>query len=249
MGRPPESVPGVRGPGVNRLTALELNDSGRHAFTAVRLNDGGRRFRRALRHSRHVRMLRVGIPLVVVLGGVAAFVVMTWFDPLRALARLPVDLGGLVISGTKITMQQPRLVGFTRDNRSYAVNARAAAQDLANPDMLELQDISATMEMQDKSVFQVVARSGLYDTKTEKLTLQQNILVSSANYEGHLTEAVIEVRKGNVVSEKPVELKMQQGIVTANRLEVVNSGSVVRFEGGVTMIMNWDNPPGRAGDR
>jgi lipopolysaccharide export system protein LptC len=231
------------------LTALELNDSGRHAFTAVRLNDGGRRFRRALRHSRHVRMLRVGIPLVVVLGGVAAFVVMTWFDPLRALARLPVDLGGLVISGTKITMQQPRLVGFTRDNRSYAVNARAAAQDLANPDMLELQDISATMEMQDKSVFQVVARSGLYDTKTEKLTLQQNILVSSANYEGHLTEAVIEVRKGNVVSEKPVELKMQQGIVTANRLEVVNSGSVVRFEGGVTMIMNWDNPPGRAGDR
>jgi lipopolysaccharide export system protein LptC len=231
------------------LTVLELNDSGRHAFTAVRLNDGGRRFRRALRHSRHVRMLRVGIPLVVILGGIAAFVVMTWLDPLRALARLPVDLGGLVISGTKITMQQPRLVGFTRDNRSYAVNARAAAQDLANPDMLELQDINATMEMQDKSVFQVVARSGLYDTKTEKLTLQQNILVTSANYEGRLTEAVIEVRKGNVVSDKPVELKMQQGTVTANRLEVVNSGSVVRFEGGVTMILTLDSPPAKAGDR
>jgi lipopolysaccharide export system protein LptC len=232
------------------LTVLELNDSGgRHAFTAVRLNDGGRRFRRALRHSRHVRMLRVGLPLVVILGGVAAFVVMTWLDPLRALARLPVDLGGLVISGTKITMQQPRLVGYTRDQRSYAVNARAAAQDLANPDMLELQDISATMEMQDKGVVQIVARSGLYDTKTEKLTLQQNILVTSASYEGRLSEAVVEVRKGNVVSDKPVELKMQQGTVTANRLEVINSGSVIRFEGGVTMILTMDSPPAKAGDR
>jgi lipopolysaccharide export system protein LptC len=228
---------------------LDLDDSGRHGFTAVRFNDGGRRFRRALRHSRHVRMLRVGIPLVVILGGIAAFVVMTWLDPLRALARLPVDLGGLVISGTKITMQQPRLVGYTRDNRSYEVHARAAAQDLVNPDMLELQDISATMEMQDKSVLQVVARSGLYDTKSEKLTLQQNILVTSVNYEGRLSEAVIEVRKGNVVSEKPVELKMQQGTVTANRLEVVNSGSVVRFEGAVTMILTMDSAPAKAGGR
>jgi lipopolysaccharide export system protein LptC len=194
-------------------------------------------------------MLRVGLPLVVILGGVAAFVVMTWLDPLRALARLPVDLGGLVISGTKITMQQPRLVGYTRDQRSYAVNARAAAQDLANPDMLELQDISATMEMQDKGVVQIVARSGLYDSKTEKLTLQQNILVTSASYEGRLSEAVVEVRKGNVVSDKPVELKMQQGTVTANRLEVINSGSVIRFEGGVTMILTMDSPPAKAGDR
>jgi lipopolysaccharide export system protein LptC len=129
------------------------------------------------------------------------------------------------------------------------VNARAAAQDLANPDMLELQDISATMEMQDKGVVQIVARSGLYDTKTEKLTLQQNILVTSASYEGRLSEAVVEVRKGNVVSDKPVELKMQQGTVTANRLEVINSGSVIRFEGGVTMILTMESPPAKAGDR
>jgi lipopolysaccharide export system protein LptC len=231
------------------LTVLQLNDSETHAFSVARRIDGGRSFRRAARHSRHVRLLRVGIPLLTIVGGVAAFVVTTWLDPLRALARLPVDLGGLVISGTKITMQQPRLVGFTRDSRSYSVNARAAAQDLTNPDMLELQDISATMEMQDMSVFKVVARSGLYDTKTEKLTLQQNIVVTSPNYEGRLSEAVIEVRKGNVISERPVEMKMPQGTVNANRLEVVNSGDVIRFEGDVTMMLTLDGNIGRAGDR
>ena len=194
-------------------------------------------------------MLRVGIPLGIVLGGLAAFVVMTWLDPLRALARLPVDLGGLVVSGTKITMQQPRLVGFTKDNRSYTVNARAAAQDITNPEVLELQDITGTMEMQDKSVLQVVARSGLYETKADKLTLQQNILITSASYEGRLTEAVIEIHKGNVVSDKPVELKMPQGIVTANRLQVVNSGEVIRFEGNVNMLLSLDTPTGKAGVR
>ena len=200
-------------------------------FAAARFNDGGRRFRRAARHSRHVRMLRVGIPLGIVLGGFAAFVVMTWLDPLRALARLPVDLGGLVISGTKITMQQPRLVGFTKDDRSYAVNARAAAQDVTNPDVLELQDITGTMEMQDKSVLQVVARSGLYETKADKLTLQQNILITSASYEGRLTEAVIEIHKGNVTSDKPVELKMPQGIVTAEPAAGVQFGRSHSFRG------------------
>jgi len=228
---------------------LDLNGSSGHAFASARLNDGGRRFRRAARHSRHVQMLRVGIPLGIVLGGFAAFVVMTWLDPLRALARLPVDLGGLVISGTKITMQQPRLVGFTKDDRSYTVNARAAAQDVTNPDVLELQDITGTMEMQDKSVLQVVARSGLYETKADKLTLQQNILITSASYEGRLTEAVIEIHKGNVTSDKPVELKMPQGIVTANRLQVFNSGEVIRFEGNVNMLLSLDTPTGKAGVR
>jgi lipopolysaccharide export system protein LptC len=228
------------------LTVLQLDHSGTHAYTAGRRNDGGRRFRKAMRHSRLVRLLRVGLPLGIAVGGIAAFVVMTWLDPLRALARLPIDLGGLVISGTKITMQQPRMVGFTKDSRSYVVNARAAAQDLANPDTLELQDITATMEMQDKSVFKMVARSGLYDTKAERLTLQQNILVTSSNYEGRLTEAVVEVRKGNVVSEKPVEVKMSQGNVTANRLEVINSGEVIRFEGNVIMVLTPDDTSGKS---
>ena len=88
----------------------------------------------------------------------------------------------------------------------------------------------------------VVARSGLYDTKSEKLTLKQDIVVTSANYQGLLSEATIEVRKGNVVSEQPVELKMLQGTVNANRMEVVNSGNVVFFDGGVTMMLTLDSP-------
>ena len=68
------------------------------------------------------------------------------------------------MSGTKITMEAPRLAGFTRDARPYELTARAAAQDLTKPDMLELKDIHAKMEMQEQHV-EIKAASGLYDTK------------------------------------------------------------------------------------
>lgn len=203
-------------------------------------SDGERMFRRAIRHSRMVRTLRVGVPLTIVVVAAAAFVAVSVFDPLRALVKLPVDISGLVISGTKITMQAPRLVGYTRDRRPYALTARAAAQDVTNPNVLELQDIHATMETQDKGAFQLVANTGVYDSKADKLMLRQNIVVTSANYEGRLSEAYVEIRKGYILSEKPVEVRTQQGTINANRLEVEESGDVIRFGRGVTMTMSPD---------
>jgi len=231
------------GAGVNLVTTVsQIHERGVRAYKATGRADGERMFRAAIRHSRFVRLLRVTIPVGLVIGGLAAIVVATWLDPLRALARLPVNLGGLVVSGTKITMQAPRLAGFTRDQRSYVVVARAAAQDVTNPDLLELQDIDATMEMQDGGQFKVVARAGLYNNKTEMLKLQQNIVVTSSAYEAYLSEALVNVRTTHIISERPVEVKMLQGTINANRLEVVNSGEVIRFERGVDMLLVGESP-------
>ena len=41
---------------------------------------------------------------------------VSWLDPLKVLVRLPIDSGKLVISGTKITMEAPKLSGYTRDS-------------------------------------------------------------------------------------------------------------------------------------
>ena len=150
-----------------------------------------------MRHSRHVRILRIAVPLsvvVVVVGGIAFTVAQA---VARAVRRVPVDVGSLVVSGTKIMMQQPRLAGFTRDNRRYNMVAQAAAQDVTKPDMIELHGINATMEMKDGAVFETTAKDGLYNSKTELLTLSQNIVVtSSSGYKAFLNEAVIDVRAG-----------------------------------------------------
>ena len=215
-----------------------IDGRGTHAFRALARRDGERMYRRAMRHSRNVRVLRVAIPLTIALGTIATVVVMTWLDPLRALAKLPVDAAGLVVSGTKITMQQPRMAGFTKDSRPYVVTATAATQDLLNPDTLELQDIHAVMEMVDKSRFDLKAKSGLYDTKNEKLALQTNIVVTSNRYIAFMSQAQVNVRAGHVVTERPVEVKMQQGTINGNRMELFNSGDLIRFDRGVTMLVD-----------
>jgi len=194
-------------------------------------------FRSARRHSRAVRILRIAIPLAVVLGFTGIFLI-TYFNPLRMLAKLPIDVGNLVVSGTKITMEHPRLSGFTGDARAYELSADAAKQDLTKPDLIELRNIRAKVQMQDKSTVEVSATAGIYDSKGETLKLDQNIVLSSSTgYRGRLSEAMIYIRKGNVVSERPVEVELLQGTLNANRLEISDSGDLVRFGGGVNMTL------------
>jgi lipopolysaccharide export system protein LptC len=240
------------GLGVNRLTIASPIDQRAHGYTVIRRRDGARAFRNAMRHSRHVRFLRLAIPAGIV-AAIAFSFLAAQLNPLRMLTALPVDFSSLVVSGTKITMQQPRIAGFTNDSRPYELTARAAAQDVANPDMIELQGLRGKTEMPDKSVFEMTADSGIYDSKAEMLTLRQNIVFkSSGGFEAYLSEAVVDVHSSNIVSEKPVEVRMQQGTINANRLEVVDSGSEVRFGGGVSMVMtsgsqamHLDGKPGR----
>jgi lipopolysaccharide export system protein LptC len=168
----------------------------------------------------------------------------------RRRLRLPADLGKLVINGTKVTMQQPRLTGFTIDSRPYEFTAKSAEQDITKLDLMELHQIQAKIEMEDKSLVTISANTGDYNMKSEMLTLHDDIhLLSTTGYEARLSEAVIDVHKGSVVSEKPVWVKLINGVLNAKRLEVLNSGEVIRFGGGVAMTVQPDQLPAQASDR
>ncbi len=65
---------------------------------------------------------------------------------------------------------------------------------------------------------------------------------SSTGYQGRLSEALVDIRKGNVVSEHPVEVRLLQGTLNANRLDIIDSGEVIRFHGGVVMDMTLNQP-------
>jgi len=200
-------------------------------------------FSQAARHSQRVRTLRRLIPIVVVCA-LGLLLLVSIFNPWRMLVKLPLDMGNLVISGTKITMEAPRLAGFTPDKRAYEVSAQAAAQDLKNPDFVELSTIHAKVEMEDKATVQMDAAGGVYDAKQEVLTLTDRIVLeSSTGYAGHLSEAVVNIRKGELTSSKPVAIKLLNGNLNANNLEILKTGALVRFGGGVSMTVMMDGSP------
>jgi len=204
-------------------------------------------YRAALRHSRLVRWLRLGVPAL--LAAALFMVVAVNYIPTVGGFRLPGELGKLVIKGTKVTMQQPRLTGFTADSRPYEFTAQSAEQDITKPDVMELHQIDAKIDMEDKSNIIVTSNSGTYDMKTEMLILNEAVhLVSSSGYEVRLHDAVVDVHKGNVVSEKPVWVKLTNGVINAKRLEVVDGGALIRFSGGVAMTVNPGQLSSQAGE-
>jgi lipopolysaccharide export system protein LptC len=192
-------------------------------------------FAEAARHSRRVRLLRRGVPIVitVILG---ATILVSWIDPLKVLVRLPLDAGKLVVSGTRITMQAPKLSGYTKDQRWYEMNAAGATQDITKPDFIELSEVRTKIETADKSTIHIRSKDGLYNRKTSMLTLTHDVvLTSTAGYEMHLDEATVDTSKGMVVSDKPVAVFTKDTTLTSDRFEVENSGEVVRFIGSVVM--------------
>lgn len=222
---------------MNRMVSARADAQVASSRWAISRGDSERAFRAARRHSRLVHLLRVLIPTGVIVGLVVV-TLFAYLNPLRVLAKLPINLNDLVVSGTKIKMEQPRLSGFTHDSRAYELSADAAAQDLTKPDIVELQNLHAKVALQDNNTMQMSALSGVYNSKSETLKLERDIQLSSTGgYQGHLSEALVDIRKGNVVSTKPVELKMLQGTLNANKLEIVDSGDLVRFHDGVTMDM------------
>lgn len=203
-------------------------------------SDGDRLFRAAARHSRVVRFLRRAIPAGIMLVA-AVIVVAMFFNPFRLVAGFPIDPGKLSLSGTKIIMELPRVTGFTRDKRPYELTARAAAQDITKPEVLELKDINAHVDLKDGQHVNIKSVNGLYDTKAELLKLNDHIvLTTSSGYEGRLSQATVEVGTSHVVSESPVEVKLINGMLNANRLEILESGDVIRFEGGVELLLNQE---------
>jgi lipopolysaccharide export system protein LptC len=87
------------------------------------------------------------------------------------------------------------------------------------------------------------ARTGLFETKAQLLDLRKDIfLQSSTGYEARLSQALLDIGKGTVSSEEPVDVKLLNGTLTADKLRITEKGALVRFEGHVVMNLVMDNP-------
>ena len=197
------------------------------------------RFASAARHSRMVRILRVAVPAAVVLALASVVAVQVFLNPFISQLKLPVDVGNVLVSGTKITMESPHLAGFSTDQRPYEMWAKAAIQDLTDPDHVELRTLRAKVMMEDTSTVTMDARTGYFDSKQQLLDLRKDIfLQSSTGYEARMSQAYVDINKGTVTSDEHVDVKLLNGTLTSDKLRIYNGGEIVRFEGNV--VMNLD---------
>lgn len=204
-------------------------------------------FRAAKRHSRRVRLLRWLLPSVALVAAALITLVM-WFDPLRFYRNLPIEFGRITIEDNKLTIEAPKLSGFTQDRRPYSVTAATAAQDLSRSNVIELTGIHGQAELANRGETEIRAANGVYDMKAGTLHLTEGIEIgASGGYQIWLTDAFVEVRKGHIVTKKPVKAVFPDGSMEAKQLEILNHGDYVRFDGGVVVTLRLP-PPGENAD-
>jgi lipopolysaccharide export system protein LptC len=233
------------GEGMSRPVTANAIDGPARGWRATGRTNLERTVRSAGRHSRMVRIVRVGLPAAIVIT-LGAYFGASYFNPMGVLASVPSVSGKLAVQGSKITMELPKIVGVTRDQRSYQLTAETAVQDITKPDQIELHNLRAEMEMAGADMVVITANSGTYNTKGDKVVLRDHVVVTSTQgYNAKLREAVVDMKKGNVVSEQPVEVRMPSGLINANGMEVENSGEVVRFTRGVVFDMDAQESPNK----
>lgn len=225
------------------MTANALEAPAAGWYDASQRTNVERTVRSAGRHSRFVRVLRVTLPVTVVVA-IGAYVVLTYYNPMEALARLPSVSGKLGVQGSKITMESPKIAGIGRNQRGYTVTAETAVQDITKPDQLELKNLRAEIEMADTDILVVTAKTGTYYTKTDKVTLREHVVFTTAQgLNAKMREAVVDMKKGTLQSDQFVDFKLPSGRVQANAVEIEDNGEVVRFSRGVVFDLDAGDEP------
>ena len=203
-------------------------------------------YKAAMRHTRRVRFLRRALPAAILLG-VSIIVIGAWLDPLRLLRELPIEFARLAISGSKLKIEAPKLSGYTSDGRAYSMTAETASQDLTQPGVIEMTGIEARFEVAGGGMTTLRAGKGTFDSKAERLRLADAIDITSTNgFGGKLSEALVDMRKGHMLSTAPVDLRYQDGRVRADRLEIFDNGDRALFEGRVTAEFRLPPPEATA---
>ena len=190
-------------------------------------------FQTAQRHSRLVRRLRYILPALAI-AGVLVFWGTARFIP-GDLASL-IKVSGIDVSSNSVVMQKPHISGFEGTRRAYDVTAETAVQSLDDPKVVTFNGILAHFGLEDGSAATVSATTGVYDGKSNALTLRKGVVATTTSgYTAKLTNAVVDLGGGGLATKSPVELHTAQGTLKANTMTVTDRGKRVLFTNGVSV--------------
>ena len=183
------------------------------------------------RHTMQVRVVRraivIGVPVFLVL--LALVVILQPF-------HLPIafSLGKVRIEGTRITVLSPRLSGYRLDGTPYTVKASLGTQDLAIPNVIDMQDVDADLGMSDQTTSHVTASSGTYDSSNDGLRLTGAVhMRNTSGYDIQTSSAAVDFKTGNVTTEAGVRVALTGADISADAMTVSDDGHKVSFAGSV----------------
>jgi lipopolysaccharide export system protein LptC len=184
----------------------------------------------ALAHSRRVRRLRVLLPVSAAI--ISAIFIGVSF--VRAYLPENLTIQSAKIEDGKIVMESPAIAGRNDDGISYSMTATRALQDIANPNMITLENVKAAMPLNDDVIARVTAEGGVFDRSADRLDMTKPFQVNLSNgITADFKSALLDVPRSLMETSDPVRITMEQGSIVAKSMKITDNGKTILFAGQV----------------
>jgi len=197
--------------------------------------DRSKEFRRATRRSAVVRALRIACPiLAVALLGIYGLTIAETAG-LVGKERLS-DMIVRKILPEDLAMKNPRFEGFMKGGGRYAFTAKTARQELATPQIVNLDAITGQVFQADKSRTDIDAVRGVFDNGKSILELYEQInVVSESGMKAKLTRATILTKEDLMTSDEPVVVEFPNGVIHSKEMALRQKAREATFANEVTV--------------
>lgn len=187
-------------------------------------------YRLAARHSARVRFLKLALPAAAVVIGLVFVVV----SAVRTYLPAELQVESASIEDGKVVMRNPAISGRNDDGISYSMKAERALQDMKQPDVITLENIRAKMPVNEKTIAEVEAATGVYDRGRNILDMIAPFTIRlNTGLEAAFRSAHLDINGGRMTSDEPISIRSREASIVAQSLRMTDKGRVVVFEGNV----------------
>jgi len=187
-------------------------------------------------YSQFVSAMKILLPALAAILVLTVFISTGTFNSRDELAITFQEVESL---NDDLRMISPRITGVDRKGRPYVVTADTATQAVDEPNRVTMENIEADLMLDDGGDWlSISSRYGTLLSEEELLTLTEKVDVfSAAGYEFHAQIAAINLKDGSLNSDQPVYGQGPVGTINANGVEAANNGELIRFTGGVRVVV------------
>lgn len=180
------------------------------------------------RHDRIVKYLQIILPSAI--GVLAAFLAMAPLQNSNELSFL-LSRDNVDIAPERLRVEAARYSGADGEGRPFELNAASALQRSSSTPIVELEDLSAQLELEDGVAF-IVANRGRYDMDEEAVSIDGPLeFRASDGYRLQTSNVLVRLDEREMRSAGEVDGQIPLGRFSANRMRVDISSRTVFLEG------------------
>lgn len=180
------------------------------------------------RHDRLVKYLQIILPVTI--GILAAFLTMAPLQKSNELSFL-LSRDNVDIAPERLRVEAARYSGADGAGRPFELNAASALQRTSSTPIVELEDLSAQLELDDGLAF-IVANRGLYDLEEEIVSIEGPLEFRAADgYRLQTSNVLVRLDQREMRSAGEVDGRIPLGAFSAERMRVDMPSRTVFLEG------------------